>query len=82
MSQQACKKHVRFAKQPWQGHSYKILTALEVWAAEMDYKICVLETGKNNPKPLDFIKRMVIKSSKIMGNIKGVQNSIYFEKVI
>ena len=80
MSQQACKKHVRFAKQPWQGHSYKILTALEVWAAEMDYKICVLETGKNNPKPLNFIKRMVIKSSKIMGNIKGLRTVFVLRK--
>ena len=64
------------------GIATKILTALEVWAAEMDFKICVLETGKKQPEAIGLYKKNGYKIISNYGQYKGVENSVCFEKAI
>ncbi len=64
------------------GIATKILTALEVWAAELGYKICVLETGKKQPEAIGLYKKNGYKMIPNYGQYKGVENSVCFEKVI
>jgi GNAT superfamily N-acetyltransferase len=57
-----------------------ILEALEGWAAEMDYRRCVLETGKRQPEAIALYKKNGYVIIPNYGQYIGVDNSVCFEK--
>ncbi len=64
------------------GIASKILNALELWAAELGYNRCILETGKNQPEALVLYPKNGYKIIPNYGQYAGVENSICFEKQI
>ena len=62
------------------GVAQKILTELEVWAKELDYKSCVLETGKRQIEAVKFYHKCEYKVIPNYGQYKAMENSICFEK--
>lgn len=58
----------------------KILTELEIWAAELGFKSCILETGKRQIEAVNFYKKNNYQIIKNFGPYKKVENSICFEK--
>lgn len=63
-----------------QGFAQKILTALEIWAKELGYKKCVLETGKRQVEAVKFYKKCGYKIIPNYGQYAAMENSICFEK--
>ncbi len=59
-----------------------ILEALEGWAAEMNYRRCVLETGKRQPEAIALYKKNGYNIIPNYGQYIGVENSVCFEKII
>ncbi|GGD11132.1 GNAT family N-acetyltransferase [Hyunsoonleella pacifica] len=58
----------------------KTLNELEIWAAELGFKTCILETGKRQVEAVNFYKK---NSYQIIGNFGpyiDIDNSICFEK--
>ena len=62
------------------GIASKILTELELWATEMSYKKCVLETGKKQPEAIGLYKKRGYKIIPNYGQYAEVENSVCFEK--
>jgi GNAT superfamily N-acetyltransferase len=59
-----------------------ILNELEKWAGELDYKKCVLETGKRQPEAISLYRKSRYNQIPNYGKYTGVENSICFEKKI
>jgi putative acetyltransferase len=63
-----------------QGVATLILTELENWALELNYKKCLLETGKRQPDAV----RLYIKNGYTIipnyGQYEGIENSVCFGK--
>jgi len=59
-----------------------ILKALEVWAAELSYKKCVLETGKRQPEAIQLYEKNGYQRIPNYGQYIGIENSVCFEKVV
>lgn len=59
-----------------------ILKALEVWAAELSYKKCVLETGKRQPEAIQLYEKNGYQRIPNYGQYVGIENSVCFEKVV
>lgn len=57
-----------------------ILEALEAWAAELNYRKCVLETGKRQPEAIALYKKNGYDIIPNYGQYAGVENSVCFEK--
>jgi putative acetyltransferase len=57
-----------------------ILEALEAWASELDYRRCVLETGKRQPEAIALYKKNGYAIIPNYGQYIGVENSVCFEK--
>ena len=64
------------------GIAQKILTELEVWAKELGYKKCVLETGKRQVEAVKFYHKCKYKVIPNYGQYVAMENSICFEKVL
>ncbi len=62
------------------GIATQILNALEVWALELKYEFCVLETSKNLPEAIALYKKSGYMVINNYGQYVGVENSICFEK--
>ncbi|APZ45736.1 N-acetyltransferase [Polaribacter reichenbachii] len=62
------------------GIAQKILTELEVWAKELNYKKCVLETGKRQVEAVSFYHKCKYKVIPNYGQYAVMENSICFEK--
>ena len=62
------------------GIATQVLQALEVWAAELGYTKCVLETGKNLPEAIALYQKNGYQSIDNYGQYIGVENSVCFEK--
>ena len=62
------------------GISQKILMELEIWAKELGFKKCVLETGKRQKAAVKFYKKCNYKIIENYGQYKNIENSICFEK--
>jgi putative acetyltransferase len=62
------------------GIASAILNELEQWAAELNYKKCILETGKNQPEAIAMYKKNKYTIIPNFGKYQGVENSICFEK--
>jgi GNAT superfamily N-acetyltransferase len=62
------------------GIATKILTELEVWATELSYERCVLETGKRQPEAIRLYTKSGYQQIPNYGQYVGIENSICFEK--
>ena len=62
------------------GIATKILTELEIWATELSYKKCILETGKKQPDAIALYKKNGYKLISNYGQYAGIENSLCFEK--
>jgi len=59
-----------------------MLKELEIWAAEMNYLECVLETGKKNPEALHLYEKEGYKIIPNYGQYKNISDSICMTKRI
>ena len=68
----------------WRGKSIatKILAELEIWAAELSFEKCVLETGKRQPEAIGLYKKNGYKLIANYGQYAEIENSLCFEKEI
>ena len=64
------------------GIASKILAELEIWAVELDYDKCILETGKKQPEAVKLYKKNGYRSIPNYGQYAGIENSLCFEKEI
>lgn len=62
------------------GIASTVLTALEDWCRELNYKKCILETGKNQPEAIALYKRKNYRIIPNYGHYKKVENSVCFER--
>jgi putative acetyltransferase len=62
------------------GIATKILTELEIWASELSYAKCILETGKKQPEAIELYKSKGYSFITNFGQYAGVENSVCFEK--
>lgn len=62
------------------GIAQKILAELEIWAKELGYKKCVLETGKRQVEAVKFYHKCKYKVIPNYGQYAAMENSICFEK--
>ena len=59
-----------------------VLKELEQWTAELNYKKCLLETGKKQPEAIALYKKNGYKIVPNFGQYENVTNSVCFEKVL
>jgi len=64
------------------GIATRVLTALEQWATELNYKKCILETGKKQPEAIRLYKKNGYQLIQNYGQYAGIENSVCFEKEI
>lgn len=64
------------------GVATKILADLEAWASELDFRKCILETGKKQPEAIALYEKNGYTRIPNYGQYAGVENSICFEKLI
>ncbi|MDD4968673.1 MAG: GNAT family N-acetyltransferase [Paludibacter sp.] len=57
-----------------------ILHELENWSKELDYKKCILETGKKQPEAIHLYEKNQYNLIPNYGPYKDVENSVCFEK--
>jgi GNAT superfamily N-acetyltransferase len=62
------------------GIAAKILKELETRAAELSYKMCILETGKKQPEAIELYRNNGYQSIPNYGQYAGVENSVCFIK--
>jgi GNAT superfamily N-acetyltransferase len=62
------------------GIATKVLTELEVWAAELFYTKCILETGKRQPEAIALYEKHGYTLIPSYGQYINVENSVCFEK--
>lgn len=65
-----------------EGIATKVLTELEMWARELTYEKCILETGKRQPEAIGLYKKNGYRQIPNYGQYIGVENSVCFEKNI
>lgn len=64
------------------GIASKVLRELEMWASELSYGRCILETGKKQPEAIGLYKKNGYKIIPNYGQYAEVENSVCFEKLI
>jgi putative acetyltransferase len=64
------------------GIASQILLALELWAAELGYQSCVLETGKKQIEAIALYQKNGYQLIPNYGQYIGIENSVCFEKCI
>ena len=64
------------------GIASKVLTELENWAKELNFKKCILETGKQQPEAIELYKNCGYTITTNFGFYENVDNSVCFEKFI
>jgi putative acetyltransferase len=64
------------------GIASKILSELEIWAKELNYAKCILETGKRQPEAIGLYLKSGYKIIPNFGQYENVENSVCFEKRI
>ena len=57
-----------------------VLKELELWAKELGYKTCILETGKRQPEAIRLYEKNGYTYIPNYGQYSGVDNSVCFEK--
>jgi len=64
------------------GIAGNILSALETWAAELNFKKCILETGRRQPDAIGLYQKHGYSTIPNYGQYAGIENSICFEKIL
>lgn len=64
------------------GIAADVLAELEKWAAELNYKTCILETGKKQPEAIRLYEKSRYRVIPNYGQYAGVENSVCFGKAI
>ena len=64
------------------GIATKILIELELWAGELGYNKCILETGLKQPEAIHLYKKNGYTIIPNYGQYAGVDNSVCMEKVL
>ena len=64
------------------GIASRVLSELEKWAAELNYKKCILETGKTQLAAIHLYEKSGYRHISNYGQYVGVENSVCFEKLI
>ena len=64
------------------GIATAILKNLEKWAVDLNFKKCLLETGKNQPEAIALYQKNKYRIVPNFGKYENVENSICFEKVV
>jgi GNAT superfamily N-acetyltransferase len=62
------------------GIAGEILKALENWAAELNYKACMLETGKNQPEAIRLYQKSGYSIIPNYGQYEHIENSVCMKK--
>ena len=62
------------------GIAAKVLSELEIWAAELSFEKCILETGKKQPEAIQLYKKSGYVIIANYGQYDGIENSLCFEK--
>jgi putative acetyltransferase len=62
------------------GIATRILAELELWAGELSYTRCILETGKRQQEAIVLYQSSGYTSVPNYGQYSGVENSLCFEK--
>jgi len=70
------------AEERGKGIAQNVLQELEVWAKELGYKKCVLETGKRQVEAVKFYTKCNYKIISNYGQYKEMENSVCFEKQV
>ncbi len=65
-----------------QGVATKTLSALEQWARELNYKKCILETGKRQPEAIALYSKTGYEVIPNYGQYQGMENSVCFLKQV
>lgn len=65
-----------------QGIASKVLKGLETWAAELGFRNCILETGRNQPEAIALYTKNDYRSIPNYGQYQSKENSVCFEKMI
>lgn len=65
-----------------QGIASLVLRELELWAKEVNYASCILETGYKQPEAISLYKRNLYNIIPNYGQYAGVESSVCFEKVL
>lgn len=60
----------------------KILNELEIWAKELAYKYCILETGTRQVEAVKFYNKSNYYSIPNYGQYQAMSNSLCFKKTI
>lgn len=76
------KRMYTVAESRGKGYAGKILLELEMWAAELGYKRCILETGVNQPEAIRLYHKSGYNRIPNYGQYAGVENSYCFEKLL
>ena len=64
------------------GVAQKMLQELEIWAKELGYQECILETGIRQVEAVRFYKKCNYKIITNYGQYKNMENSICFKKYV
>ena len=59
-----------------------VLKELELWAAELNYKACILETGKKQPEAIGLYQKSGYTFIPNYGQYENVSNSVCMKKEI
>ena len=65
-----------------QGVARAILSELEVWAKDLNFSTCILETGKNQPEAISLYYKAGYHLISSYGQYKNVENSVCMKKEI
>jgi len=76
------KRMYTLPKKRGKGIATQVLTELEVWAKEMKYGKCILETGKKQPEAIRLYEKNGYKQIPNYDQYVGMENSVCFEKII
>lgn len=63
------------------GLASQVLASLEIWAVELGYHRCVLETGKKQPEAIALYEKTGYRQIPNYGQYAGIENSLCFEKI-
>ena len=73
-----------FVQPAYRGHGIglHILKELELWASELNYHECILETGKKQPEAIRLYQKAGYAITKNYGQYENVENSVCMIKAI
>ena len=73
-----------FVLPQYRGHGigFNILKELELWAAELNYTVCILETGKKQPEAIHLYQKAGYSIIPSYGQYLHVENSVCMMKPV